>query len=315
MTKNKQYWDRGNVRIQTLYWKLMGDRTAALNAFDSGEIDVIYNHIPVVEIPRLLRESKLKVYASPGTYYYSINVTKPPLNNLKVRQALALAMDRKYLTDKILMTGEKPASAFVPYGMQGLDPEKEFRTEVTETFIPESGNTERAKRLLSEAGYPDGKGFPEIELLYNADEENKAIAEIIKDQWNKNLGISLKLSHVEWKVLQEKMQNKDFTIIRTGNISEYSDPMGLLELMVSAVGSNYGGWSNSDYDRLIKQAKSTSDQTIRMPALHEAEKTLMKEMPIIPIKFYNTAVMVAPKLKKFVVPPMGGIYLQYAHIE
>lgn len=314
-TKSDTYWDAKNIGIiKTINWKLMDDEAAALNAFETGDLDLVDGLVPQAEIQNLLNEGKAKIYDEVGTYYIYFNVEKDPLKDKRVRQALSLAIDREYIVEKVTRAGQKPADAIVPYKTPGLDPKKDFRTEGG-SLIPTKGDVAKAKQLMADAGYPDGKGFPELEIYYNTQSGHKAIMEAIMQMWKDNLGISVKSPNMEWKVLQEKVNNKDFVMSRMGWIGDYNDPMTFLDMWLSESTQNNTNFKNAEYDRLIKEAKSTADQKIRMTNMHEAEKIFLDEMPAVPIYYYVSVFLESPSLQGHRVDPLAFLYLHYAYLK
>lgn len=316
-TKNENYWDTKHIVIKNINWKLVEEDTAALNAFEAGEIDAsLNNHVPVTEVKNLLDAGKLKVYPLLGTYYVEFSVSKPVVNEVKVRKALSLAIDRKLIVDTITKAGQLPAVGFVPYGTPGADSKKDFRTEEGGgDYTKPTAQVDEAKKLLSEAGYPDGKGFPTLELIYNTSTSHQKIMESLQEQWKQNLGIDVKISNMEFKTLVPKRIAHDFTIARGGWIGDYNDPMTFLDLFTTKSGQNDPGYSNAAYDKAIADAKASIDPKVRMKAMHEAEKQLMEDAPVIPLYFYVTYQMESPAIKDMYVSPLGFVFMHYAYIK
>jgi oligopeptide transport system substrate-binding protein len=313
--KSDNYWDKGRVTFKEIHFKLMDDDNAALNATEAGEIDVNYAHMPTTEIPRLEKEGKAKIYPDVATYYYDFNVTKPPFDNPKVRKAIAYAIDRQYIIDKVTLAYQKPAIGMVPYGFPDPIANKDFREADPTKYLPETANVEEAKKLLAEAGYPDGKNFPEVEFIYNTSEGHRVIAEAIQEQLKTNLGISVKLTNMEWAVFVEERNKHNFNFCRDGFGADYSDPISLLDLFTTKSGNNSSAWSNAEYDALIDTIKNTDDQKVRFDAMHKAEKILMEDMPIMPIYFYTKTIMEPSNLKNQFKTPTGLYFLDTAYFE
>ena len=316
-TKNENYWDNKSIAIKNINWKLVEDDNVALNAFDAGEVDAsLNNHVPVTEVKNLLDAGKLKVYPLLGTYYLDFSVNKPIVNDVKVRKALSLAIDRQLIVDTVTKAGQLPAVGFVPPGTPGADPKKDFRSEAGGgDFIQPTAQIDEAKKLLSDAGYPDGKGFPTLELIYNTSTTHQAVMESVQEQWKKNLGIDVKISNMEFKTLIPLRTAHDFTIARDGWIGDYNDPMTFLDLFTTPSGQNSPAYSNATYDKAVADAKASIDPKVRMAAMHTAEKQLMDDMPIIPIYFYVTYQMENPDIKDMYVSPLGFVFMQYAYIK
>lgn len=315
VTKSDKYWDKGRVVFNQITFKLMDDDNAALSATEAGEIDVNYAHMPNEAIPQLVKDGKAKILPDLSTYFYDFNITKAPFDNVKVRKAFALAIDRRFIVDKVTMANQVPATGFVPFGFPDPVAKKDFRDADGTKYFPETANVEEAKKLLAEAGYPDGKGFPEVEFIYNTSEGHKVIAEAIQEQLKQNLGVTIKLSNMEWGVFVEERNKMNYGFARDGWGADYSDPMTFLDMWLPTSGNNNTGWDNAEYNKLIDTAKNSGDQKVRFDAMHKAEKILMDELPILPIYFYTKTIMEPKNLKNQYKSPMGIYYLDTAYFE
>ncbi|RPJ20414.1 MAG: peptide ABC transporter substrate-binding protein, partial [Planctomycetaceae bacterium] len=194
VVKNPYYWDAVHVKLEKIRFTLVENESTILTMFDTGVIDMT-DTVPVAEIDRLRKEGILRIAPYLGTYYYMFNVTKAPLDNPKVRKALAMAIDRNAIVTNITKAGQLPAMAYVPGGVPDVPGAKgDFRTMGGAAYFKDN-DVETANKLLAEAGYPDGQGFPAIEILYNTTEAHKKIAEAIQEMWKKNLGISVTLTN------------------------------------------------------------------------------------------------------------------------
>jgi len=313
VVKNENYWDAKNVKMSEITFKLLEDNKAALTAFESGQLDGTEN-IPTEDIDRLKASNVLKVDPYIGTYYYRFNVTKKPFDDVKVRKALAMAIDRKTLVEKVVKGGQKPAFAFTPPGMVDVEAGKDFRT-VGGDFIKE--DVAAAKALLAEAGYPDGKNWPaDVTILYNTSSNHKLIAEAIQNMWKTNLGIDIKLRNEEWAVYLESQKTLNYNISRAGWIGDYADAMTFMDMFVTGGGNNQTGWSNAEYDKQIKDvANKSGDQKVRIPAMHAAEKVLMDEMPILPIYYYTNPWVLKANVKGVFRSSLGPIDYKFATVE
>jgi oligopeptide transport system substrate-binding protein len=312
--KNENYWNKSKVKLDKLKFVMIVQSSSGLAAFETGEVDYI-DDIPTYDIPRLLQEKKMVVTNYIGTYYICPNNKKRVLNDPKVRKALSLAIDRPLLIEAVWKDGRKPATAWVPYGITDVDPAKQFR-DVGGDYYDGKGNIEEAKKLLAEAGYPDGKNFPQLEYAYNNNETHAKIAQAVADMWKKNLGITVKLNEVDWKVFVPQRKAGDYEISRHGWIGDYMDPMTFLDLFVTGDGNNDPKFENTQYDELVRGAKRESDPTKRMQMLHQAEDILIKEnMAIIPVAFYVRDVCMKPYVKGVHQVPTGTIYFDRAYVE
>lgn len=317
--KNESYWDAENVKLETLEVRLIDDQITYLNAFKSGEIDIIESP-PQAEIPTLLAEGTAKIYPYLGTYFYVINVSDKAkdvdpkaaevLSNPKFRKALSLAIDKQLIVDKVAQGGQTPATSYVPAGI--IDSAgKEFQKD----YSPKGANIEEAKKLLAEAGYPNGEGAPTITFTFNTDQGHQNIAQAIQDMWKTNLGINVELKNEEWAVFQDTRNNFQYSIARHGWIADYNDPMTFLDMWTTGNGQNNSGYSNKEYDKLISAAKVELDDAKRTELLHKAEDILMDESPIIPIYYYTNVLCIDQNVKGTYKSPLGQMEFRDAYVE
>ena len=311
LIRNTNYWDIQTVKITELTFNLVEDGKAALTAFEAGQLDGTDN-LPVSDIERLRQAGLLKSGPYLGNYYYVFNVKKKPLDDSRVRQALALAIDRKSLIDNVFKGGQTPAFAFTPDGIPDYEAGKTFRGVGGDYFREDVA---KAKQLLADAGYPEGQNFPELNILYNSNGSHQLPAEAIQDMWSKNLGIKVKLSGQEWQVYLESIQNGQFDIARSGWTGDYVDPMTFLDIFVTEGGNNQPDWSNAVYDKAIAAAKESGDQKVRMQAMHEAEQILMTEMPVMPIYYDVHNYVIKDRIKNVTFSPLGLIDFKNATVE
>lgn len=311
LEKNPNYWDAANVKLNRLEIYLIDSVDTGFNMFKTGQLD-FQDEVPVQEIAAMKGDKELQIAPDTSLYFYRFNVTRRPFDDVRVRKALAMAIDRQELVDHVLMAGEKPAFAFVPFGFNDADG-KDFRQNTGNLF---DENLAEAQKLLAEAGYPEGRGFPGATILFNTNENHRIIAEAIQQMWKKNLGIEVALQNTEWQVYLARERNGDFDMARAGWSPDYLDPMSFIDLFVTDGGNNYTGWGNAAYDALVDEANSTSYQKDRMEAMRQAEKILMDEMPIMPIYFYTNASLIKESVKNVIVPSFCFYAdFKYAYVE
>jgi len=292
--KNPNYWDAASVKVDKIEFYMVESGSTELTMWETGQIDITYGDLPTAELARLKSEGKLQVQPLIGTMYFAPQNKKPPLDNVKVRQALSMALNRKAIADDVVKTGSLPAFAYVPSGIADADPSKDFRAVGGDLF---KEDVAQAKKLLAEAGYPDGKGFPGFEIVYTTNETTKAIVEASIEMWKTNLGITnITARNVESKVRLEKRKTGDFQFTYTGWYGDYLDPMTYIDLPVTGGGQNEMRFSDPEYDRLVKEAKQTGDQAKRMQLMHQAEQILFDKMGIIPLTFQVKVYLQNPKV-------------------
>ncbi|MGE5529321.1 MAG: peptide ABC transporter substrate-binding protein [Patescibacteria group bacterium] len=312
VVKNPNYWDAATVKIRKIRFTLVENESTMLTMYDTGVIDQT-DTVPISDIDRLRKEGVLKIAPYLGTYYYQFNVTKPPLDNPKVRKALTLAINREAIVNNITKGGQIPALAYTPFGVPDMPGAKgDFRTVGGNYF--KDNDLETAKKLLAEAGYPDGQGLPAIEILYNTSEAHKAIAEAIQEMWKKGLGVNATLTNQEWGVYLTSRTQLKYQAARAGWIGDYVDAMTFMDMWVTGGGNNDTGWSNKQYDALIDKAKTSGDPKVRIKAMHQAEDILMAEMPICPIYFYTRPYLQQDYLKGVTHSTIGMVDFKWAYI-
>jgi oligopeptide transport system substrate-binding protein len=238
------------------------------------------------------------------TYFYRLNVNRPPLDNVKVRQALSLALDRRQICEHVTKAGEVPAQGFVPPGLAG------YPYPQTHGYDPQL-----AQKTLAEAGYPGGRGLPRLEILYNVSDAHQEIAEVIQQQWRDNLGIDVQLRNLEWGVFLDTLQSKNYQIARSGWIGDYPDPNTFVDMFVTDGANNQTNWSNPRYDELVKQAASEFDPPKRLQMLAEAEQILLDEQPVIPIYYSVSFNLVKPHVQGYYSHPQDWHPLQLMWVE
>jgi oligopeptide transport system substrate-binding protein len=301
--KSPTYWDKANVKPDKLTYYMIDNESTALTQYQSGAIDGS-DTVPLSELPALVKSGDCKIMPYLGTYYYSFNVMKKPFNDVRVRKALNLAIDRSAIVLNITLAGEVPALAYVPYGIPDATSTTEFRTAGTKNFYKDN-DIATAKALLAQAGYPNGKGFPTFSILYNTSSRHKSIAEAIQQMWKTSLGINCTLKNEEWGVYLDDLTNLNYQVARRGWIGDYVDVNTFMDMWVTGGGNNDTGWSNKQYDADIAKAKVTSDSALRMELMHDAENILMKEFPIAPIYYYTHPILLKAKVKGLVLSTLG----------
>jgi oligopeptide transport system substrate-binding protein len=289
LKKNPKYWDVGQVKLESVnFHATKSDVEEKL--FRTGKLHSI-SEIPVDRVPYWAAEGKDVFHKSAylGNYFYWFNVNHPPLDNPLVRKALNLAIDRGRITKYVTKADQAPATAFVPPGCGGYIPKP---------ILPTDGSRiAEAKTLLAKAGYPGGKGFPKIELLYNTNENLKKIAEATQAMWKENLGIEVQLLNQEWKVYLENMNQRNFQMARAGWTADYNDPNTFLNLFLSDADENHAGWKSEKYDTLMKKADREMNQRRRLDLLKKAEAILLDELPVLPVYYYTRLTLRSPKVK------------------
>ena len=316
--KNEYYWDKNNVVAPKIEWYLMNDQNAILSAFKNGQV-VYAKNIPSDELAAEKEAGNLKILPLLGTYYIDFVNNKAPFDDARVRKAFSLAIDRNYLVENVTKGGQTPASGFVPYGIADVNPEPDFRTTGGDyiSVKPEDyqKNVEEAKKLLAEAGYPDGKGFPKVTYGLNSGSGHEPVAEALQQMWKENLGVEVEILAQEWNVFQQSRKDGVYNINRNGWIGDYMDPSTFMDIFTSTNGQNNAKYNNPDYDAFIAAARKESDHETRIKIFHDAEKLLMDEAAIAPLYFYTEPVVVSPKLQGVVNSKLGFVIFKWASFK
>jgi len=300
LEKSPSYWDADRIAFDTIDLLAVDHLGTSLNLYLTGEVDWIDRPIAGV-IPRLLPREDFNPAPYLGSYFYRVNVNEPPFDDVRVRRALALTIDRRAVCERITKSGERPSYSIVPRSLAGYTG-GEMRRSTSEATYEENfaKDLEEAKRLLTEAGYGEGGGeFPTFEILYNTDQTHKDIAEVLADSWSKQLGINAKTLNQEWKVYLDSQRSLDFQISRSAWIGDYLDANSFLDMWMTGNENNRTGWGNARYDELIRAAASEPDVAARQRLFDEAETILMEELPVLPIYDYTSRNLANPRLGGF----------------
>lgn len=311
---NTNYWNYKNQVAKKINFVLIADEYISLNAVRTGDVDFSINAPPIGEIESLIKENLMAVSDIIGVYYLDLNNKDKTLSDKRVRKALSLAIDRNYIVSNIGHGKLIAAESFVPPVVKGV--EKSFREESSNFIIANnySNNIIEAKRLLAEAGYPNGENFPILEVKVSSGFYT-TVLEAIQEMWKNNLNIDVVVRTEESKITLPFRQSGKYQIARTSWTGDYNDPLTMLQIMTSESDINYSGFSNERYDYLINFATTSTNEKDRMEALKEAEAILFEEMPIIPFIYRTDFLVVNPKLKNYIDDPLGRYRFNYAYIE
>ena len=304
MEKNPNYWEVSKVKLDSIRFLPVPDYDTAVKMYDAGQLDSVFELSPL-KVAQLKNRPDFIGTPYLANGYYVFNLKVPPLDNPLVRKALALAVDRSVLTDKILRRGDIPTGYYIPPGIPGYSPPKGVATDIA-----------KAKALLAEAGFgPGGKPFPTLEILYNNTPEHKAVAETLQNTWKKELGISVTLRSEEWKVYIESKNVGNFQIVRAGWVGDYIDPNTFLELFAGNSQQNTGHYSNPEYDKLLSEARLEQNGALRARILKKAEAVLLEDMPLLPLYALSKNGLIKPYVKGY-YPNMQDVHpLYHAYVE
>ncbi|THB78595.1 MAG: peptide ABC transporter substrate-binding protein [Desulfobulbaceae bacterium] len=311
LTKNDKWWDSGSLSLDDLTFYTQEDRAAVQKRFRAGEIDVAMDFASdQIDWLRKNMPDETRIAPYMGVYYYPINSSVEPFTDVRVRQALSMAINRKAIVDKVLKTGELAAYSFVPPGVAYYD----NPAEVTWKDMPFGERQKKAKALLAEAGFSPDKPL-EFTLRYNTSENHKRIAVAVVSMW-KAIGVKAELFNSEVKVHYADLKQGDFQVARAGWIADYNDAQNFLYLLETRTGpNNYGRYSNPEYDKLMLEAEVTSDLQKRSELMLKAESLAMRDQPVIPIYHYVSKNLVSTKVQGFVDNPQDIHRWRYVSLK
>ncbi|KLI18347.1 peptide ABC transporter substrate-binding protein [Brachyspira hyodysenteriae] len=315
MVKNTNYWNIEDIVPDKITFVLMENETASVAGIKAGSLHFARS-FPRQDIKTLQNEGLIVIKPRISSYYYCLNLTNEILKDVRVRRALSLAIDRNYIVEQITRGGEKPAGALVPFGIS--DYEGDFRENGGEYIdITKDGyvkNVEEAKKLMAEAGYPNGEGFPVMEFKADPGLHVK-IFEAVQQMWKENLGIDVTLTQEEWAVFLQTRYDRNITMARGAWNGDFDDPVNFMALCLSYSPNNYSVYSNKAYDDMINEVMLSGDQKFRMQTMHKAEEMLMREEAIIPIYYYTEPLLVSPKLKDVYYDSLGFHKFHHCYLE
>lgn len=285
--KSPTWWNASIVRLKEIHYLPTENTDTEERDFRSGQLHLTYD-LPNTKVDYYRKNAPqfLRIEPYSGSYYIRFNLTNPALRDKRVRRALAMAIDREAIVKDVTRGGQQPANNFVPPDPNGY---------VCRASIPT--DYEGARKLLAEAGYPDGKGMPTVELLINTNQNHRQIAEAIQQMWHDQLRINVKIVNQEWKVYLDTVHQLNYCAARAAWIADYNDPFAFLAIMTSDGGNNDTGFKSPQYDRLLQQATASATQEERFAYFQQAEAVLMDEAPMAPIYFYTRVYLMQPSMK------------------
>ena len=305
VVRNPLYWDAPTVKLNGINFYSIENSDTAERAFEAGQLHKTLD-VPLDRIPYYRREHPELIRIDPyeATYFYRLNTERKPLDNPKVRLALNLAVNRQEIVADITRAKQRPATGLVPPAMDGY-----------QTLDQIHYDPDRARQLLAEAGYPNGKGFPKFNILINTHEAHRVIAEAIQQMWKQELGIDVGIENQEWKVFLQSQNAMNYDIARYGWTGDYMDPVTFLTIWTTGNGNNDTHWSNPAYDQLLDQAAHTGDPQKRFDTLHDAERLFLSEPPILLIYWYTRFYLLDPSVKNWNPLALDAHNYKYIDLE
>ncbi len=310
---NEYFWNADEVKLEEITFRTIPEQTTALTAMETGDVDGIYD-VPGAEIPRLRIESdELYILPSCGTTYYLLNNYSEGLDDVRVRMALSLALDRTEIVDVIAQGIGVPALGLIPPGVY-LDG-KDFRDETDFAGVTGVAQIEEAQKLLAAAGYPNGEGFPELRLGYYTNPSVKKLVEVMQQMWKKNLNIDVMIENADWQVFFADVQNHDYDIAAMGNGADYSHPSPFLETFGADDPVHFVTWDNTEYNTYMEAALTSTDEKTIAENLHKAENLLLEESRMLNLYHRGFTMMMGDHVKNWRRDVLNMIFFHYAYVE
>lgn len=287
---NPHYWDAEKVKLKGIDFFPIDNTFTEEKAFRNGLLHYTYV-IPNNLIPRYQERNdpNLRIETYAGSYFYRCNTEKAPTDNVYFRRALAHAIDQEAIVNFVTMGGQQPAYGFTPPSEGGYDPPNVIQHD-----------PEKAREFLKKAGYESGADVPEFTIIMNTLDAHRDIAVAIQDMWRETLGLeNIRISNQEWKVFQQTVLDQNYDVARAGWIGDYVDPTTFLGMWRTGDSNNNTGWSNADYDRLLRESSLSSETEERYRILGEAEELLLSEAPVLPIYWYTRVYLIHPDVRNW----------------
>ena len=286
--RNPLYWDAANVKLDGVRFYPIDKDLTEDRLFQRGQLHATYA-VPPSKVPRYLRDHPDigRNYQNLAIRFYRVNTTRGPLKDMRVRQALGFALDRESIVKNVLRANQTPCYGLTP-PIAGYETANFFSHDVA-----------KARQLLAEAGFPDGKGFPELELLIAKSEVEVSMAEAVQAMWRKALGITIRIKQVDFTVQLTMQHEKQYDIAVAGWSADYYDPATFIDMWKTDGGNNETGWSNKEFDGLVDAATQCADAAERLRILNRAETIAVREAPVVPIYVYTRTRLIHPAVKNF----------------
>ncbi len=309
LVKNSNYRQADQVRIDEAWYHPTQSLGTSLKRYRSGELDVILN-FPPSQINWITQNIPEELHVTPalGTYYLLINNEKVPYNDIRVRQALSMAIDREVITEKLLRTGVAPAYSFVSPQFANYD-----GIDVAYRHAPFADRQREARQILEQMGFTEDQPLI-VQYKNDTLEESQKIAVAVSGMW-RDIGVEVDLTSSEFLAVIRKVRSKDFEIARFAYFAPYNDPFTFLSLFQTGNPGNQGLYSNAEYDALLDESKVTREPQARKALFEEAERILMNDYALIPLFFYVRRYLVNQRVHGWVDNERGVNPTQYLSVD
>jgi oligopeptide transport system substrate-binding protein len=302
VVKNPAYWDAASVRLGQILFFPNESPEVEERSFRTGNVHITYS-LPTSKLETYRKNNPAALRLDPflQAIFLRFNTTRPPFGDARVRRALSLAIDREAIAASVLRGAQNPARSFTPPDCAGYTARVRVPTDY-----------ELARRLLTEAGFPGGRGLPAVDLQVRNDEYQPRVAEVLQAQWKKELGLNITITPLEQKTWVQNQQTLNYAISGAGWIGDFVDPVTFLDLFVSNGGNNWTGWANPAYDALIREAAAATEPAARLEHFQQAEALLLEQAPVAPVYFGVRSYLIHPAVHGW-EPALLGLH-QYKKV-
>jgi dipeptide transport system substrate-binding protein len=309
--KNENYWDAGKVNLDAVLFLMIEDSNTAYQLYQNDELHFT-SSIPSDLIEQLLDSGETIIFPRSGIEFQRFNVTQEPFQNKNIRKAFAMAINAQDIVDYVIKGGQTVMNGYVY---------NEFAHPLGGTWRDQVGslhefNPEEARRLLElgmqEEGYTE---LPTVTLSYNTSDQHHDVAQVVQQMLKENLGVEIELFNQEWAVFLDAQRNLELQYSRSSFLGGYNDPINYLDNFTTGNPMNRTGWSNEEYDQLVRESYQTIDAVERFELMQKAEEVFMEEAVIVPLYFYNTIFLSKDYVSDIVRHPVGFIELKWADMR
>lgn len=313
LEKNPYYWDSLNVKLPGINFSFINDEVTALHMYEMNELDIIglpFTPIPTDALPKFIDKNEIHTLSCPASTLISFNMEKFPFNNLNIRRAFALAINRKEIIDNITLLSDESGVNILPLSLRKgytFNTINDNDVHNAQLFL---------KRGLQELNISLDQLSSSVSLIYANSNTYRRIAETLQAQWKEALGVNVELIKLERKLLMHKLINRDYHMGQCVWYAQYQDPMNFLErFRLPSNPKNYPGFHNTEYARLLELALKELDEYARIEYLNQALSILSTQMPLTAIYHWNICYLQKPYIKNLCVQPSGSFFLNRVEID
>lgn len=308
MVKNPNYYGVDDVQVDEVIYYIIADSASALVSYENGDLNVD-DDMNFSSRQKYVGSDEYFIKDKIGIQYWDFNTQLPEFSDSRVRKAFAMSIDRAGILAGCMLQAETPVYGFIPASQPSLTTDTSFREVAGDMFVEDVA---AAKELMAEAGYPNGEGFPTVQIVCQNDDEQRTMAQILGEMWKANLGISYEIRTLESSTYWGELKNGNFSVARNGFTCDYVDPSANLRVWTTGSNCYENGWDDPVYDEMFLEARGILDPAEREAALIELEGYLVDAMPGMPVYTQVDDYLVKPNITGVVKNSIGHIFFEYA---